>query len=313
MGVFLGTAAILILFIVSIGVIVKYKREIALFSRELDSTLDDMLAGRKPDFEFTKDTLSGKVNVKLKRIYEILNQKTEQSKSEKEKLNVLISDISHQTKTPIANLKMYIQILSERELDREKRREFLKLSLAQTEKLEFLVISLAKMSRLENGVISFSLDKLPVVEVIADSLAQIMLPAEQKNISVNVDCGEDIVVCCDKKWTSEAIFNVLDNAVKYTPVNGNINISVCKNEFYALIKIKDSGMGIDEAEWAEVFGRFYRSARAAHIDGLGIGLFLTRQIISGQGGFITVKSELNHGAEFMISIPITSNHMIPMD
>lgn len=298
------SAAVIILIIVLICIIVMYKREISLFSRELDSTLDDMLAGRNPDFEFINDTLSGKVSIKLKRLYEILNQKSEQSNQEKEKLNTFISDISHQTKTPVANLKMYIQILSERKIDEKKRLEFLKLSLAQTEKLEFLVISLAKMSRLENGMISFSSNKLPAIEVIADSLAQIMPSAEQKNISVNVDCGEDIVVFCDKKWTSEAVFNILDNAVKYTLPNGSISVSVCKNEFYALIKIKDSGVGIGEAEQARIFGRFYRSPRTAHIDGLGIGLFLSRQIISGQGGFITVKSEPDHGAEFIISIPM---------
>ncbi|MCM1037942.1 MAG: HAMP domain-containing histidine kinase [Ruminococcus sp.] len=303
MYIFSG-AALLLLSALLICTIVRYKREISLFSRELDSTLDDMLAGRNPDFEFINDTLSGKINVKLKRLYEILGQKSELSKQEKEKLNALISDISHQTKTPVANLKMYLQILSEREMDEKKRLEFIELSLAQTEKLEFLVISLAKMSRLENGAISFSFGKLPVIEVIADSLAQVMPLAERKNISIDADCSGDIVVHCDKKWTSEAIFNVLDNAVKYTPPYGNIHISACKNEFYVLIKIKDSGVGINESEQAKVFRRFYRSERTAHVDGLGIGLFLSRQIISGQGGFITVKSELNHGAEFIISIPM---------
>lgn len=298
------SAAIIILLIILICTIVVYKREISLFSRELDSTLDDMLAGRNPDFEFINDTLSGKINIKLKRLYEILNQKSEQSNREKEKLNALISDISHQTKTPVTNLKMYIQILSERKIDEKKRCEFLKLSLAQTEKLEFLVISLAKMSRLETGMILFSSNKLPVIEVIADSLAQIMSQAEQKNISVNVDCCEEIVVFCDKKWTSEAIFNILDNAVKYTPSNGSISVSVCKNKFYALIKIKDSGVGIGEEEQAKIFGRFYRSQSVVHVEGLGIGLFLSRQIISGQGGFITVKSEPAHGTEFIISIPM---------
>lgn len=302
MEVFLGAAILLLLIL--IGVIMMYRWEISLFSRELDNTLDDMLAGRNPNFEFITDTLSGKISIKLKRLYEILNQKSERSKQEKEKLNAFISDISHQTKTPAANLKMYLQILSEREIDEKKRCEFLKLSLAQTEKLEFLIISLAKMSRLENGVIVFSPGKMSVIEVIADALAQIMLPAEQKNISVNVDSDEGIVVFCDKKWTSEAIFSILDNAVKYTPPNGNILVSVSKNEFYALIKIKDSGPGIDEAEQAKVFGRFYRSERTAYVDGLGIGLFLSRQIVSGQGGFITVKSEPDHGAEFIVSIPM---------
>lgn len=298
------SAVIIILLITLICIIVMYKREISSFSRELDSSLDDMLAGRNPDLEFISDTLSGKINIKLKRLYEILHQKSELARQEKEKLNAFISDISHQTKTPIANLKMYIQILSEREIDEKKRLEFLKLSLSQTEKLEFLIISLAKMSRLENGAISFSFGRLSAIEVIADPLAQIMPSAERKNISVNVDCPEDIFVFCDKKWTSEAVFNILDNAVKYTPPDGNITVSVHKNELYALIKIRDSGTGITEEEQAKIFGRFYRSERTVDVDGTGIGLFLSRQIISGQGGIITVRSEPDNGAEFIISIPL---------
>lgn len=296
-------AIIFLLLLLLVGAIAMYKWKILLFSRELDSILDDMLAGKNPDFDFLKDTLSGKTNIKLKRLYEILKQKSERSRQEKEKLNGLISDISHQTKTPVANLKMYLQILSARELAEEKRREFLKLSLAQAEKLEFLVVSLAKMSRLENGMISFSVGKLPVVEVIAEPLAQIMPFAEQKNIFISVDCGEDLAVCCDKKWTAEAIFNLLDNAVKYTPSQGTISVFTGQNEFYTLIKIKDNGPGIDEAEQAKIFGRFYRSARTADVDGLGIGLFLSRQIVSAQGGFLTVSSEPGHGAEFIISLP----------
>lgn len=297
------SAAVLILLITLVCVTINYKREISSFSRELDEILDDMLAGKNPDFHFINDTLSGKINIKLKRLYEILNRKSEQAGKDKEKLNALISDISHQTKTPIANLKMYMQILSERELDEKKRREFLRLSLAQTEKLEFLVVSLAKMSRLENGAISFSPGRISAIEIIADGLAQIMPFAEQKNISVKVEACENIFVFCDKKWTSEAVFNILDNAVKYTPPDGRINVSVNKNEFYAFIKVKDSGMGIPEAEQAKVFGRFYRSQTAENVDGFGLGLFLSRQIVSGQGGFITVKSGQDQGAEFIIHIP----------
>lgn len=297
-------AVILLLLAALVCTVIAYKREISLFSKELDCTLDDMLAGNNPDFNFINDTLSGKVNIKLKRLYEILNQRSEQSKQDKEKLNALISDISHQTKTPVANLKMYLQILSERELDETKRREFLRLSLSQTEKLEFLIVSLAKMSRLENGAISFSPVRLPALEIIADGLAQIMPFAEQKNISVEADCREDVFVFCDKKWTSEAIFNILDNAVKYTPQNGRITVSVCKNEFYARIQIKDSGMGIPESEQAKVFGRFYRSEAAKNADGFGLGLFLSRQIVSGQNGFITIQSEPARGAEFIINLPM---------
>ncbi len=291
-------AVIAVLLAVLIFVIVSNRRRLSLFAEELDCTLDDMLAGKNPDFEFTSDTLSGKADFKLKRLYEILSQKNEQSKKDKEKLNALISDISHQKKKPIANLKMYMQILSERAPDEKKWEEFLKLSLAQTEKLEFLMISLAKMSRLENGMISFSPEKIPAVEVIADGLAQMM------HIAVDVDCGENIVIFCDKKWTCEAVFNILDNTVKYTFPNGNIRVSIDKNEFYASIKIKNDGIIIPESEQAEIFGRFYRSPMVAGTEGFDIGLFLSRQILSGQQGFVTVRSEPEYGTEFTACLPL---------
>lgn len=125
------------------------------------------------DFTITEDTLDGKINIKLKRLYEILNGKKEQSKRDKEKIQSLISDISHQVKTPAANLKMYMQILSHRDMDKEKRREFLELSFAQAEKLEFLMQVLIKMSRLETGIISFKKEKVPVTEIFFEGLAQI--------------------------------------------------------------------------------------------------------------------------------------------
>lgn len=289
-------------------IVLHYKREIALFSKELADTLDDMIAWDEaqqyPDFEFTSDTLSGKINIKLKRLFEILHQKNEQAKRDKDKLHSLISDISHQTKTPIANLKMYYQILSERKLEENKQKEFLDLSLAQAEKLEFLVSALVKMSRLENGIISFSRERTQAALIVADSLAQIMPLAEKKRIFITVDCSEDIFICCDKKWTCEALFNVLDNAVKYTPENGSISVSVYENEFYVIMKVKDNGIGISEEEQAKIFGRFYRSEAVKDVGGIGIGLFLTRQILAGQGGFIIVKSEQNSGSEFMMNIPV---------
>lgn len=295
---------LLISFISLIGVILYYRRKISVFSENLGSILDDMIQEGNPDFQFTDDTLDGKINVKLKRLYEILSGKTQQSKRDKEKMQSLVSDISHQVKMPAANLKMYMQILSEREIDEGKRREFLALSIAQTEKLEFLMQSLMKMSQLESGIISLKKERISAAEIIVQGLAQIMPAAENKNISVDVNCPGDIFACCDKKWTSEAVFNILDNAVKYTPENGILTVSVEENEFYGQIKIRDSGAGISEDEQAKIFGRFYRGEAVRDASGLGIGLFLSRQIISGQGGFITVKSEPPDGAEFIVNIPL---------
>lgn len=298
------SALILISAIIIICANIYYHRKISAFSKDLCCVLDDMTAENPPDFTITEDTLDGKINVKLKRLYEILNGKTEQSKRDKKKMQSLVSDISHQVKTPAANLKMYMEILSRRDLDEEKRREFLELSVVQTEKLEFLMNTLVKMSRLETGIISFEKEKISVMEIIAEGLAQIAPAAESKNIDVQVNCSDRILAYCDKKWTSEAVFNILDNAVKYTPQNGSITVSADINEFYAQIRIKDSGAGITESEHAKIFGRFYRSDTVKNTEGLGIGLFLTRSIISEQGGFVSVKSEPPDGAEFIVNIPL---------
>lgn len=295
---------VLISAVIIVCVNIYYRRKISVFSKELCQILDDITAENPPDFTITEDTLDGKINVKLKRLYEILNGKTEQSKRDKEKMQSLVSDISHQVKSPAANLKMYMQILSRPGIDGEKRREFLELSAAQAEKLEFLMQALVKMSRLETGIISFEKAKISVTEIIAEGLAQISPAAENKNINVQVNCPDGIFAYCDKKWTSEAVFNILDNAVKYTPQNGFIAVFADVNEFYAQIKIKDSGAGIPEREQAKIFGRFYRSETVKNTEGLGIGLFLSRNIISEQSGFISVRSEPPHGAEFIVNIPL---------
>lgn len=145
-----------------VGVTIHYRRKINLFSNDLCRILDDMAAEKTPDFTITEDTLDGKISVRLKRLHEILDGKTEQSRREKEKLQALVSDISHQVKTPAANLKLYLELLARPGTDGEKRREFLQLSAAQAEKLEFLMNALVKMSRLETGLITFEKGSSPL-------------------------------------------------------------------------------------------------------------------------------------------------------
>ena len=290
----------MIFVIVIIGIIIYYRRKISAFSKELSRTLDDMIAGNNPDFKITGDTLDGKINVRLKRLYEILNGKTRQSRQDKEKIQSLVSDISHQVKTPAANLKMYMQILARRDIDEEKRCEFLELSLIQAEKLEFLMQALVKMSRLETGIISFKKEKISVAEIIGESLAQMIHAAENKNIRVQVNCPDSFFASCDKKWTAEAVFNILDNAVKYTPAGGGIRISVRPWQFYTRIDVADTGMGIPAAHYHDVFKRFYRAQPSAAAEGVGLGLYLAQGIISRQKGYISVKSNYGKGTTFSV-------------
>ena len=203
--------------------------------------------------------------------------------SERADLQELISDISHQVKTPIANLKMVNATLLEQEVPSDKQREFLLASGTQLDKLDFLMQAMIKTSRLETGVISLEKKQQPIYDTLAMALGGIFLNAERKHIQVEVNCPETLVVSHDRKWTAEALFNILDNAVKYS--------------------ITDTGKGIPENQQGAIFRRFYREENVHDIEGIGIGLYLAREIISLQNGYIQVTSQVGTGSTFSVFLP----------
>lgn len=192
---------------------------------------------------------------------------------EKAALQELGSDISHQVKTPIANLKMVNSTLLEQNVSAEKRHEFLQAMRVQLDKPGFLMQAMIKTSRLETGVIALEKKEQPIYDTLA-ALGGILLNAEKMGVTVKVDCLEYLTAPHDRKWTSEALFNILDNAVKYTPAKGNISISVEGWEMYLKIDVTDSGKGISESHQAEIFKRFYREKKYMTSRALGSGYIL---------------------------------------
>ena len=226
---------------------------------------------------------------------------------ERADLQELISDISHQAKTPIANLKMVNSTLLEQNVSKDKQREFLLASDTQLDKLDFLMQAMIKTSRLETGVISLEKKEQPIYDTLAIALGGILLNAEKKQIGVQVDCPEYLTVSHDRKWTGEALFNILDNAVKYTPDRGKIHVLVEALEMYIKIDISDTGIGIPEQHQGTIFKRFYRENTVHDTDGIGIGLYLAREIVTMQGGYIKVKSEVGCGATFSVFLRSENN------
>ena len=278
--------------------------KLALFSDSLCRTIDDMLVGTAPPPQiYEEENLFYKINHRLARLYEIMRENRESVEKERADLQELISDISHQVKTPIANLKMVNATLLEQPMQKEKQQEFLRASSSQLDKLDFLMQAMIKTSRLETGVISLDRKTQPLYDTLAAALGGILLNAEKKNIHVSVDCPPDITLAHDRKWTSEALFNILDNAVKYTPEGGSISVSVESWEMYLKINIADTGRGIPEGQQGAIFKRFYRSADVHDIDGIGIGLYLAREIITMQGGYIKVVSSVGNGSDFSVFLP----------
>lgn len=233
-----------------------------------------------------EDSVTAKVQGKLLQYYDIMNEGKVQSQRDKQTIQELVSDISCQVKTPIANLQMFTGILQQHQLTEEKRAEFLETMASQINKLDFLMQSLIKMSRLETGTFVLHMEEAPLDKTIAQAINTIWAKADHKNIQLSVDCAPSVIVQHDSKWTAEALGNILDNGVKYTPEGGSISVSVRLWQFYTRIDISDTGIGIHEEHYHDVFQRFYRAQETAAEEGVGLGLYLANGIITRQKGYI---------------------------
>lgn len=298
-GLFLA----LLLFIWAAIFILIVRKKIDLFASAICRTLDDMMSDNIRPQQSSEETLFVKINHRLERLYSVLLENRNHAAEDRAKLQELISDISHQVKTPISNLKMANDLLLEQDMPDGKRLELLKATSGQLDKLDFLMQALIKTSRLEAGIIALSKTDCPIYGTLATALGSVLFSAEQRQIEVTVNCLEDLTVPHDTKWTGEALFNILDNAVKYTPQSGSIHINAERWEFYTKIDVVDNGKGIPESHQAEIFKRFYREEEVHNIDGIGVGLFLAREIITLQGGYIKVTSEANKGSTFSVFLP----------
>jgi len=216
---------------------------------------------------------------------------------EKAKIKTLVADISHQTKTPVANILLYAELLSEGGLS-EDQREYVERIGMQAGKLSFLIASLVKLSRLETGIIALSPKEQPLLPMLSDILKQAQPKAEAKGLSLTLTCrGEKAIF--DEKWTNEAVWNLVDNAIKYTKT-GSVAITVREYNMFVCIEVSDTGCGIPEEEQAQVFSRFYRSRKASAEEGLGIGLYLARQIVTAEKGYIKLMSQEEKGSAFSV-------------
>lgn len=303
-AVWIGILFVLFVLAFNILFILFLRNKLTLFSDMLCRMMDEMMGGKSQFLQVSEEeSLFYKINHRLMRLYEIMQENKQGIAKERADLQELVSDISHQVKTPIANLQMINATLIEQGMPEGKRQEFLQAADGQLEKLNFLMQSMIKTSRLETGVISLEMKKLPIYDTLAEALGGILLGAEKKQIRVDVDCPEQMEVLHDRKWTVEALFNILDNAVKYTPEGGTINVCVQSWELYMKIDIADSGKGIAENQQGKIFKRFYREKDVHNIDGIGIGLYLAREIVTMQGGYIRVTSTVGHGSTFSVFLP----------
>lgn len=244
-------------------------------------------------FSEAEDTLTARLQHQLLKLRNILTAQNQMLAQEKEQIKTLISDISHQIKTPIAAANTFAELLSDGELSAEERTEYITTLQMSLGKLTFLTNSLIKMSRLESDIISLKPEKNSLNEIVLQAVKTVYAKAKEKGILITFECDQTFEAVLDFNWTAEAISNVIDNAVKYTPQGGFVCLQITEYPSFLRLDISDSGVGIPEEEQAKIFGRFYRGKQSVGTDGVGIGLYLTREIINKQNGYMKVSSDEN--------------------
>lgn len=224
---------------------------------------------------------------------------------EEDSTKALITDISHQLKTPLASLRMSYELVSDYQLTNEERREFHEQEEKEIEKLESLLKELVNLSRLETRMIQLQPFAASLKKTIAGAVSQVYMKARNKDIEIQVEMVEDMEICHDRKWTEEALVNVLDNAVKYSGEHTKVTVRVKPLVRNVLIEIEDEGIGIPKEELLKIYQRFYRgeSAKKMAEEGAGVGLYLARMILERQGGTISAKTKSGKGTVFQITLP----------
>lgn len=272
----------------------------------LDQMIEHAINGEAIETEFDETKMSA-LETKLAQYLKLNQTSKRELEEEKRRIHELISDISHQTKTPIANMLLYSQLLEEQGTDlNDAQKECVEALTRQAKKLDFLIASLVKTSRLEAGIVSVVPKVQPISLLVKQALEQIRQMAKQKEIGLVLEEADmdAVLVNYDLKWTTEALYNILDNAVKYSDRGTEIKVKVIPYQLFCRIDIKDQGIGMTEGDTAKIFTRFYRAEEVREYEGVGLGLSLAREIVTQEGGYIKVASEPEKGSIFSVFLPL---------
>ena len=270
--------------------------------KKLDTILETFLNGKSDDADGRElcETRESRVISQLMRILNDARFREKRAVEEKDQVTELISDLSHQLKTPLANIVMNMELLQNDALTGAQRKEFLAHTENQARKMKWLMNSLLKASRLENGMIHFQAKQTGIKETIAKAVSDVYAQASGKQIVLETEEFQDFNLFHNPKWTAEAMANILENAVKYSPKGGRIRIALSKMDLYTRITVSDEGVGIPEKEYSLIFQRFYRGKDVEQQEGNGLGLYLAQLILQQEKGYITVSSRPGEGSSFHI-------------
>ncbi|MCL6613107.1 MAG: HAMP domain-containing histidine kinase [Firmicutes bacterium] len=228
-------------------------------------------------------------------------------KHDREFLRELISDISHQLRTPLAALQMYLEIMRDEKTGNDVVESFIRKSRRELDRMENLIQNLLKLARLDAGTIELEKNTQNLQEFLADCLGAFLTRAGVEGKSIVLQCDDGIMLALDRTWLLEAVGNIIKNALDHTEAGGRIEISGAETAVATVITVRDNGTGIHPEDIHHIFKRFYRSRFSPDRQGVGIGLALAKAIVEKHGGTITVQSELAKGSVFQLIFPKLSN------
>ena len=275
--------------------------------RMIDRLLDNVLNQETIEDSDVKEGEYSALVSKIKQIQEVLGSHIQNAEKEKEQVKSLVSNMSHQLKTPLANLSLYGEILGRNEVTPKQKEEFSGKMQRQIEKLSWIVESLSKMVKLEQNIDGFEVQNIGIKQPLLEAVDTVYDKLEKKEMDLVMEPFEDRLLYHNRKWTVEVFVNLLENALKYTKKGGRILISVKSYELYTEISFSDTGQGIRQEEMTDIFKRFYRSSEVENMEGSGIGLYLSKLILEKEKGYITAASQYGKGSRFSVFLQNCKN------
>ena len=275
--------------------------------RMIDRLLDNVLNQETIEDSDVKEGEYSALVSKIKLIQEVLGSHIQNAEKEKEQVKSLVSNMSHQLKTPLANLSLYGEILGRNEVTPKQKEEFSGKMQRQIEKLSWIVESLSKMVKLEQNIDGFEVQNIGIKQTLLEAVDTVYDKLEKKEMYLVMEPFEDRLLYHNRKWTVEVFVNLLENALKYTKKGGRILISVKSYELYTEISFSDTGQGIRQEEMTDIFKRFYRSPEVENMEGSGIGLYLSKLILEKEKGYIIAASQYGKGSRFSVFLQNCKN------
>ncbi len=254
-----------------------------------------------PEMSQMREGQFGILQSEIYKLVALLGEQYSNEKKQKKYLADMLSDISHQVKTPMAAITIMSDLLKTPGLTEEQRMTYVEKIDGQVDRINWLIRNLLTLSQLEADMLELKPEEVSAEELLADVLSPLYVMAEAKGVDLQVETAPEILLFCDRKWTAEALSNIVKNCIEHTGTGGTVSVKVMQNNFSTEVIIRDTGEGIAKEHLPYIFKRFYKAPGAAS-GSVGIGLSMSKQLILRQNGTVDVKSEVGVGTEFLVRL-----------